>query len=556
LTEEFDPEKAAMFPRKTIAFLFLDGMLPIHRAQTKKPTPLEEIRIMSLNMAVMLQETAKRLPQGTAIIFGDRKQTYGELDAAANRVANALTALGVGRGQKVMVMLPNIPEFVACYYGILKTGATVVPINVLNKAREIEFLLTDSESVACIACTEFLPEVQEAFRRVSTCKHLVVVPFVKPASSLEGQGLYRYEALIPGASPTFDMVQTNGDDTAAIVYTSGTTGKPKGAELTHFSQFFMCRVLPDLTEDFSRPDDVALVVLPLFHSYGQTCIMSTAIAMGTAFSLVPRYDPGTTLQLLEKHQITTFAAVPTMFVQVLHHPDRKKYNLSRLRRCVSGGAPIAVETLESWKREYNFDIREGYGLTETSPIATFSLGAVQPRYGSCGKPIYGVEVKIVDDNDRDVPIGREGEVVIRGVNVMKGYYKNPEATAAVMKGGWFHSGDIGRMDADGYLYIVDRKKDMIIRGGYNVYPREIEEQLYEHPAVQECAVVGVKHPELGEEVKAVLFLKSGASVTPDEIRAYCKDRMAAYKYPRLVEIRGEQLPKGPTGKILKRELTS
>jgi long-chain acyl-CoA synthetase len=510
---------------------------------------------MSLNLAVMLVESAKRRGDHTAIISDNRRISYRELDAVVNQFANVLGKLGVRRGQNVLLMLPNIPEFVICYYGILKAGAVVVPINVLYKTREIEFLLTDSESVVCIACEAFLPEVLQAFRRVKTCRHLIVVPFPKPAKNVEGNNIFDYAALMKEASPDLEMVQTDADDTCAIVYTSGTTGKPKGAELTHFNQFFQCRVLPDLTPGMVKTDDVALVALPLFHSFGQTCIMSTAIGMATTISLMPRYEPDVTLKLMERDRVTTFAGVPTMYVQMLHHPDRRKYDLSRLRRCASGGAAIAVETLETWKREYGFDIAEGYGLTETSPIATYSLGEVKPKYGACGKIIWGCEIRIVDDQDRPVPIGKEGEVVMRGVNVMKGYYKNREATAACMKGGWFHSGDIGKLDEEGYLYIVGRKKDMIIRGGYNVYPREIEELLYEHPAVQECAVVGVPDPELGEEIKAVLYLKAGGQVTPDEIRTYCKDRVAAYKYPRFVEIRDEPLPKGPTGKILKRELT-
>jgi long-chain acyl-CoA synthetase len=509
---------------------------------------------MGLNLAVTLVESAKQLPRHTAIINGDQRVSYAELNAATNRLAGALTALGMHPGQKVLLMLPNIPEFAVCYYGIIKAGGVVVPCNILYKAREIEFLLGDSEAVIAIACEEHLAEALAAFRQSDTCRHLVVVPG-PGRGAVRDKGVHEYEALFEAAAPEFDMVQTAADDTAVIVYTSGTTGKPKGAELTHFSQFFQCRVLPDLTEDMCRPDDVALAALPLFHAFGQTVVMSMAVGTGTTISLLSRYDPLTMLQTLERDAVTTLAAVPTMYVQLLNHPDRRKYHLGRLRRCMSGGSAIAVETLQTWKREYGFDIREGYGLTETSPIATYSLGSIEPRYGACGKPIWGCEIKVADDNDVAVPPGTNGEVLIRGVNLMKGYYKNPEATAVALKGGWLHTGDIGRVDADGYLYIVGRKKDMIIRGGYNVYPREIEELLYEHPAVQECAVVGIPHPELGEEVKAVLYLKPDGRVTPEEIRAYCRERVAPYKYPRVVEIRDQPLPKTPTGKILKRELT-
>jgi len=510
---------------------------------------------MSLNLSVMLVESAKRVPLHTAIIADDLRMTFRDLDTASNQLAHGLASLGLRPGQKVLLMLGNIPEFAVCYYGILKAGGVVVPCNVQHKAREIEYLLSDSESVIAITTAEYLKELADGKQGVSTCHWLLVVPDSSGVSIPETKGMYPYESFIRSASTDFDMVQTEADDTALIVYTSGTTGKPKGAELTHFSQFFQCQVLPGVTPDMSYPDDVTLAVLPLFHAFGQTCVMGAAVAMGTTISLVPRFDAGKVLQVMQRDQVTNFSGVPTMYVQLLNHPDRAKYDLSKLRRCVSGGAPIAVEVLAAWKKAYGFDICEGYGLTETNPIATFSLGAVKPKAGRCGKAAWGVDIRIANDNDETLPVGKEGEVLIRGVNVMKGYYKNPEATAAALKGGWLHTGDIGKLDEEGYLSIVGRKKEMIIRGGYNVYPREIEELLYEHAAVQECAVIGVPHAELGEEVKAVVYLKASARITPDEIRAYCKERIAAYKYPRLVEIRSEPLPKGATGKIQKRDLS-
>jgi long-chain acyl-CoA synthetase len=509
---------------------------------------------MSLNLAVMLVENARRIPDRPVIIYGSRRITFGELDAEVNRCANVLAGLGVRRGQKVLLMLPNVPEFVVAYYGILTVGAVVVPTNVMYKARELEFLLSDSESVACITNEECLPEVREAFRNTDSCRDLIVVTNAGKSASAAERGIHRYEELMRSAAPTFDMIPTDADETAVIVYTSGTTGKPKGAELTHFSQFFQCRVLPHLTPDMVREDDVTLLALPLFHAFGQTVIMGIAVGTGTTMSLMARYEPGAALEQMARDKVTLFAGVPTMYVQMLHHPDLARHDLSRLRRCTSGGAPIAVETLQAWKRAFGFDIAEGYGLTESNPIATHSIGDVRPKYGSCGKIIWGCEVKIVDDQGNTLPPGKDGEVLLSGLNIMKGYYRNPEATAAALKDGWLFTGDIGKLDEEGYLYIVGRKKEMIIRGGYNVYPREIEELLYEHPAVQECAVIGVPHPELGEEIKAVVYLKAGRAVAPDEIRAYCRERVAAFKYPRLVEIRPEPLPKGPTGKILKRAI--
>ncbi|MEX0677571.1 MAG: long-chain fatty acid--CoA ligase [Pirellulales bacterium] len=507
-----------------------------------------------LNLAIVLLENAQRLPDQTAVICDERKLTYAELETATNRLASSLVKLGLHRGQKMIVMLPNIPEFVVSYFGILKTGGVVVPINILYKAREIEFLLEDSEAIGIVACTEYLDEALAAYRSVDTCQHLILVDFPAKAPEVDEAGVHRFDELVRSGSPRFEIVATSPDDTAAIGYTSGTTGKPKGAELSHFNLFYQCRVLPMFTTEVPRENDVRMAVLPLFHSYGQSCVMNTVLALGSTLSLVTRFDPAKTMELIERDKVTHFAAVPTMYVTMLNHPDRPKHDLSSLRMCASGGAPIAVETLDTFKKHYGFHIREGYGLTETSPTATWSQDPVVPRAGSCGKAVWGCQIKIVDDDGRTMPPGKEGEVLIRGVNVMKGYYKQPEATAQIIKDGWFYSGDIGKLDEDGYLYIVARKKDMILRGGFNVYPREIEELLYEHPAVAEAAVVGVKHEELGEEIKAIVYLKPGCRATEEELKAYCKERIAAFKYPRIVEIRDAPLPKGPSAKILKREL--
>jgi long-chain acyl-CoA synthetase len=511
---------------------------------------------MSLNLAATLVESARRIPEHPAILYAGKAITYAELDENASRFANVLAGLDVRRGHKVVLMLPNIPEFAVAYYGVLKLGGVVVPANVMYKAREIEYLMTDSEAVACVTCEECLPEAREAFRLArGSCRDLIVVGYPRPAKDLDGRGLHNYEQLMRSAKPTCELAPTDADETAVIVYTSGTTGKPKGAELTHFGQFFQVRVLPGLIPDMVRETDVALLALPLFHVYGQTVVMALAVSTGTTVSLMPRYDPGAALEQMARDKVTLFCGVPTMYVQMLNHPDRKKHDLSHLRRCMSGGAPIALETMQAWKREFGFDISEGYGLTESNPTATTSIGNVKPKYGACGKTIWGCDVRIVDDQGNVLPPDHDGEVIIRGPNVMKGYYRNPQATAAALKNGWLYTGDIGRLDEEGYLYIVGRKKEMIIRGGYNVYPRELEELLYEHPAVQECAVIGVPHPEFGEEIKAVVYLKAGQQVTPEQIRAYCRERVAAFKYPRLVEIRSEPLPKTSTGKILKRALT-
>jgi len=507
-----------------------------------------------LNLAIVLMENAQRFPNRTAVIHDQRQLTYAELESLTNRLASSLSRLGLQPGQKMLLMLPNIPEFVIGYYGILKPGGVVVPMNVLYKAREIEFLLGDSEAIGLIACTEYLHEALEAFRTVETCKHLILVDYPDAAPPIADPGVHRLNDLLEQGSPDFEIVARTPEDTAVIGYTSGTTGKPKGAELSHFNLFFQCRVLPELTGEPRQPNEVRMAVLPLFHSYGQSCVMNTVLALGSTMTCLPRFEPAKALEVIQRDRVTHFAAVPTMYLTMLNLPDRAKYDVSSLRTCGSGGAPIPIETLETWKRHYNFSIQEGYGLTETSPTATWSQGPVKPKAGSCGKAIWGCQIKIVDDQGNTQPAGKEGEVLIRGVNVMKGYYKQPEATAQILKNGWFYTGDIGKLDEEGYLYIVGRKKDMILRGGYNIYPREIEELLYEHPAVAEAAVVGVKHAELGEEIKAVVYLKPGMHATEQELQAYCKERIAAFKYPRIVEIRDQPLPKGPSAKILKREL--
>jgi long-chain acyl-CoA synthetase len=304
-----------------------------------------------------------------------------------------------------------------------------------------------------------------------------------------------------------------------------------------------------------QEDDVALAVLPLFHSFGQSSVMNTTFFAGGTITLVPRFDAVRVLEVIQRDRVTIFAGVPTMFFALLHHPDRDSYDTSSLRLCISGGAAMPGEVLRAFEQSFGVTVLEGYGLSETSPTASFNRSRDERRFLSVGKPIWGVEMKVFDMDDQELPPGREniGEIVIRGHNVMKGYFKNPEATAEVMRSGWFHSGDMGYVDQDGYFFIVDRKKELIIRGGFNVYPREVEEVLYSHPAVAAAAVIGVPDERLGEEVKAVVQPRPGQTPSTEELIAYCKERVAAYKYPRTVEFI-DQLPMGPTGKILKKEL--
>ena len=349
-----------------------------------------------------------------------------------------------------------------------------------------------------------------------------------------------------------ELPDTEPSDTAVLLYTSGTTGRPKGAELTHFNLFYNA----DMAARAHGVDasSVSLAVLPLFHSFGQTVIQNATFMQGGTLVMLPRFDATSAFEMIQRHRVTFFAGVPTMYFGLLHHPDASAYDLSSLRICASGGAPMPVEVMRRFDELYGANILEGYGLSETSPLASLNPREREKKPGSIGRPIWGVEFRLVADDGRVIAESNvAGEIHIKGHNVMKGYYKRPEATAEALRDGWFRTGDVATRDDDGYYVIVDRKKDMILRGGYNVYPREIEEVLYRHPAIGEAAVIGVPNPELGEEVVAVVALKVGGVATAEELVAFCSERLAAYKYPREVRF-VEALPKGPTGKILKREL--
>jgi len=493
-----------------------------------------------MNLAASLARNAADNPDRVAIHLGDQTTSYGELDDQSARVAGLLAARGIAPGTPIGIMLPNVPEFASVYYGILRTGAVVVPMNPLLKAREIAYYLGDSGAPVIFAWHVTAPEVEIGAKEAGAEAILV-----DPAT---------FPDILATASPAPQVVDRAAYDTAVVLYTSGTTGHPKGAELTHANLINNVEVS---AADLFRlgPDDLIFGGLPLFHAFGQTCTLNAAIMTGASLTVLPRFDAAKALGILADQRVTIFAGVPTMFSALLHVPDRSGYDVSALRLCISGGAAMPVEVLRQFEDAFDCIVLEGYGLSETSPVASFNHPGRERKPGSIGTPIRGVEMRVVDASGAEVPQGEVGEIAIRGHNIMKGYLNRPEATAeAVSDDGWFRTGDIGRVDEDGYYYIVDRKKDLIIRGGYNIYPREIEEVLYEHPEVAEAAVVGIPHPELGEEVGAAVALKPGATVTPDELRSYVKSQVAAYKYPRRVWI-VDALPKGPTGKILKKEIT-
>lgn len=511
------------------------------------------------NLSTILESGVKDHAGKTAIVFGDKKYSYTQLNALANQVANGLKKAGIRKGDKVALTCPNLPYFPFIYYGILKAGATVVPLNVLFKRREITYHLEDSDAKAyfCFQGTAELPMGQEgweAFKRVDTCENFWMIT-ADPAAASPIKGSQTFASLIAGRPATFDTVQTNPEDGAVILYTSGTTGHPKGAELTHFNMYMNADATRRLFG--MATDDTHLITLPLFHSFGQTTQMNAGILAGNKLVLLARFTPDAVLSGMEKENVTIFCGVPTMYWALINYPEANKYDLKKisdtLRLGVSGGASLPLEVMRQVEEKFNINILEGYGLSETSPVATFNRLDRERKAGSIGLPIWGVEVKVVDEKDNALNPGEAGEIVIRGHNIMKGYYKKPVDTEDAFRNGWFHSGDVGKMDEDGYFFIVDRIKDMILRGGYNVYPREIEEVLITHPAVSMAAVIGVPHDKMGEEIKAFVVLNKDIQISEDELLAWGKKEMADYKYPRLIEFR-ESLPMTATGKILKKEL--
>jgi long-chain acyl-CoA synthetase len=493
---------------------------------------------MNENLALHLVTTATQRGDRPALLLGADALTYAELDDASARMASLLRRRGLRAGDRVGIALPNVPYFAVVYYGVLRAGGVVVPMNVLLKQREVAFHLGDSGARVVIAMRGMADAAQAAAAEVGAdC--LVVEPVA-------------FDRLLSDVEPAPAIAERLAQDTAVILYTSGTTGKPKGAELTHGN---LARNVEAVLKLFSvEPDETILGALPLFHSFGQTCTLNAAVAAGACLALIPRFDAGSVLELIDDRRVALFAGVPTMYAALLHHGARERVDVSCLRLCVSGGASLPVDLLRAFEEAFGCNILEGYGLSETSPVACFNHPGRERKPGSIGTPIAGVEMRAVDEARTEVPPGDVGEIAIRGHNVMKGYWRRPDATAeAVDVDGWFYTGDMGRVDDDGCWFIVDRKKELIIRGGYNVYPREIEEVLYEHPAVLEAAVVGVPHAELGEEVGAAVALRAGAEVGERELRDFVKGQVAAYKYPRHVWF-VDELPKGPTGKILKREI--
>lgn len=512
------------------------------------------------NLSSAIHENARSQPDKKALVCGEESLSFGALAARVDQVASWLISQGVRQGDRIAISCPNLPCFPVLYYGILRAGAIVVPLNILLSQEEVLYHLDDS-GARVYFCFEGDPELPiaerglDAFDQASACERFVLIENpTRKKTPADRQDLTLFSEILGQSVPPVDMASTAADDTAVILYTSGTTGRPKGAELSHISLFLNAWQFGLLTR--SQAKDAHLIVLPLFHTFGQTAQMNTGMLLGNTLVLMPKFDPVRVIETVVAEKVSIFCGVPTMYWALLNcKAERELIDQAarQLRLCAAGGASLPVEILNQFEERFNVPIIEGYGLSETSPIATFNRLDGDRLPGSVGTPLWGVDVKITDPARQELPQGETGEVAIRGHNVMKGYYRRPEATSEAMQDGWFYTGDVGRFDERGNLFLVDRVKDMIIRGGYNVYPRELEEVIQTHPAVSLVSVVGVPDEQYGEDVKAFVILNEGAKLGEADLIAWCRERMAAYKYPRSIEFR-DTLPMTATGKILKRKL--
>ena len=511
-----------------------------------------------MNLAIFLDDSAAKYADKPAFTLNDTTLTYAEINAKANQVANALIKNGIKKGDKVALSCLNLPYFPIIYYGILKMGAVVVPLSVLLKANEIAFHLQNSEAKAyfCFEGTADLPMSEmgyDGFCQTDSCSQFYQI-MGQDKNPCTFAAAKPFADLIQNSSSEFTSYDADNDDTAIIVYTSGTTGQPKGAELTHINLIMNAMVCKEFSN--TSCTDTQLIALPLFHIFAMTVQMNIGVFKGCHNVLLPRFEADTVFSLFLKYKITIFCGVPTMYWAMINQlNDSVDVNAiaQNLRVAISGGASLPLAVLNDFKDKFNVDIIEGYGMSEGSPVVTFNQLDLGTKPGSIGKPIWGVQVKLIDDQGEEVPQGQKGELLYKGHNVMKGYYNRPQANAKTIIDGWLHSGDIAIKDEDGFYFIVDRTKDMIIRGGLNVYPREIEEVMIQHQAVSLVAVIGIPDEQMGEEIKAFVVLNDNVTVTSDELKAWTKARIASYKYPRHIDFI-DVLPMSATGKILKKEL--
>ncbi|MBC8204863.1 MAG: long-chain fatty acid--CoA ligase [FCB group bacterium] len=493
----------------------------------------------------ILIENCAKYGEKEALAWQSSRISYNSLREAVMRLAGGLRSVGIEKGDHVLLMLPNIPHFPIAYYAVLAVGAIVVPVNIMFKEREISYQLEDSEAIAAIGWEGFAPELIKSREKTESLKHLFILGEKIP------QGTISLTKFMAQSKPLTELEEVDEEDTAVILYTAGWTGHPKGAELTHSGLLNAVKQLVDTLRFTSK--EKMLAVVPFFHSFGGVVVMNAGLYGGTTLILAPRFSPAEVMDLIQKEKISIFAGVPTMFQMLYDRTDSANYDCSSLRYCLSSGSALSSDLLKKFEEKFHTYILEGYGVSETSAAACFNNFKRERKPDSVGSPLNGIEVKIVDEHDREVPIGEVGEIVIKGNTLMKGYRNRPQATTESMRNGLFHTGDIGRMDLDGYFYIVDRMDDMILKGGFKVFPREIEEVISGHPQVKEVAVVGFPENVMGEEIKACIVPKDGARINPTALLEYCRERLANYKCPRELRFFHE-LPKGPTGRIIRKEL--
>lgn len=513
-----------------------------------------EITIPDKTIPQILQDTVSKYPNHTSITFYHKKMSFHEVQNAVTAFASSLQQNGIQKGDRVAIMLPNCPQYVISFYGILSTGAIVTQVNPMSVARELKALLNDSESEVIIVLGSLYPLVK-AILPETKLRKVIVVNLTPTEESFDDHSTFE-NFLTEGNGIVLPVSIDSSEDIAVLQYTGGTTGRSKGVMLTHRN--LLANVMQS-QEFFKGSIEIAkersLSIIPFFHVYGMNISMNLSILMANEMIILPRFDIMEVLTTIKNEQPTLFPGVPTMYVAIINHPDAEKYGIDCIKVCNSGSAPMPVELINQFEKKTGAKILEGYGLSEASPTTHCNPAFAERKPGTVGFGLPSTDYKIVDlaTGTIEVPVGEIGELIVKGPQVMKGYWNMPEETAHTLKDGWLFTGDISRVDDEGYLSIVDRKKDMIIASGYNIYPREIEEILYEHPSVQEAVVIGVPDTYRGETVKAVLVLKAGANTSEDEIIQYCQSNLSSYKVPRVIEFR-DQLPKTNVGKILRRAL--
>ncbi len=522
----------------------------------------ETIRYPEIPLFELLELACIRYEENVATVFFDQKMRYSELRDHVRKLATALKDMGISKGDRVAVMLPNSPQMIISYYGILEAGGIVTNISPLHVEREIEYELNDSGAETIIYLDLFHSRI-EAVKDSTPLKRLIVTSITDymetpgEVACEKGEGIYFFRDVISSSTPEPPDIEINPcEDIAALQYTGGTTGIAKGVMLTHYNLVSNVLQITMWGKEFiQRGKDVFLCIIPFFHSYGQTVAMNNALFNAATMVLIPQFEINMMLQSIQKYRPNFFPGVPTLYVAILNHPEAVKYGVDKIKLCNSGSAPLAVEVHRQFSKISGGLFIEGYGLTEASPVTHSNPIIGKKKIGSIGIPLPDTEAKIVDveEGKEEIDIGEPGELIIKGPQVMKGYWKRPEETASTLRDGWLYTGDICTMDQDGYFYVVDRKKDMIIAGGFNIYPREIDEVLYEHPKIQEAVAVGVPDEYRGETVKAFVVLKPGEQASEEEIIKFCRERLAAYKVPRMVEFR-DSLPKSMVGKVLRRVL--